>query len=627
MSPCVLALTCTLCLLGQDLMGYGSGTHRELPFLVADMPQLKEPVRRMIKEHAEYARIGGLLQDSGNLKRNELASCMRQDGTLDSAKVIALLRKRRHPVAKIADDIESWGIAGQWQWMGSHDPVTPEWYADAIHEAIVEGDGKKVAFLCGVVTHLAECLVGYHSRAMAVHGVGGKKLRREIEMAGRAPRIDFRAAHKVAIESFTDAELSESLETWYRRYLSERYSKWYPKVLQWRIADEEPGTPEHLKHANELGLFESANVLKFCVKLFNEAVDGPPKARYRGADVLVVVQTGLRDGAHLSYVTLMPKNGISYEMCSGHVAPDLSKYKAVVVLAGRYQRGIRAFFTNLATYVMGGGHAVIVGEPTFGPKGPPKAWLELKAPDRIKWSRRDVGDAYENHVFVMDALRTFWGADRVSTDAAEPPESLSELARDYKRKLSYRQVVGGIELSAKDRAGAEVCFDFAAGLADCSGGWIDLDGSRVSRKMPFNAQELAARKIDGRPTIGAEPGERSILFESGRRIAFLSKELRLPDGMARTVMSFAYRLTDSRRGTRRIQLLLTGAAGAPTCLLDDRIRGDDMTKAYALDLSKYAGQTVMLEFRLRNVGIYNYVGRSLLVEPMVLTLDAKARAE
>jgi len=622
-----LGLTCLLCLFGHDLLGYGSNMHKELPFLVADMPPLKEPVRSMMRNHAAYARIGGLLQDSGNLRRGEIESCTRLDGTLDPVKVVAILRKRRHPVAKIADEIEAWGIAGQWQWMSSHDPVTPEWYADAIHDAIVEGNGKKVAFLCGAVTHLAECLIGYHSRAMAAHGAAGRKLRREIEMAGRAPRIDFHAAQKIAIKSLTKMELGESLEAWYRRYLSERYLKWYPKVLQWRIADEEPGTPEHLKRANELGLFESMHVLKFCVKVFNEAVDGPPKDRYRGADVLVVLQTGLRDGAHLSYLTLMAKNGISYEMCSGHVAPDLSIYKAVIVLAGRYQMGLRVFFTNLAAYIMDGGNAVIVGEPAFGPEGPPGAWLGLKNGGRIKWTRRDVASTYENHVFVTDALRAFWGAGRVATDAAEPPESLRELAIDYKRKLSYRHMEGAIEFSKKNKAGAEICFDFVTGLADCTGGWIDLDGSRTERKIPFDVQELTAREIDGRPIIKTAPGERDVLFESGRRIVLLSKELRLPEGAARIVLSFSYRLTDSRRGTRRLQLLLSRAAGTPTCLLDDRIKGDDTTKAYALDLTKHAGQTVTLEFRLRNVGIYNYVGRSLLVEPVVLTLDAKEHAE
>jgi len=298
--------------------------------------------------------------------------------------------------------------------MSSHDPLTPEWYADAIHDAIAEKNGKKVAFLCGAVTHLAECLIGYHSRAMAVHGPTGKKYRSQIEMGGRAPRIDFRAAQKHAIESFADAELGESLEAWYRRYLAQRYSVWYPQVLRWRIADEEPGTPEHLGRATELGLFESAGVLKFCVKLFNEAIDGPREDRYSGADALIVVHSGLRDGAHLSYLSLMARNGIPYEVCASPVVPELSKYRAVVVLAGRYQEGMRAFAAKIAAYVSAGGHVVFVGEPVFGEEREPPEWAHAKSSARCRQIRRDVAQMYENHVFIMDTLREFWGRNRIN---------------------------------------------------------------------------------------------------------------------------------------------------------------------------------------------------------------------
>lgn len=616
--PCALALAGLLSLAGRDAAGYGSNHHAALPFLVADMPQLREPVKGMIKSHAKYARIGAALQDSGNLRRGELDSCTRRDGMLDSAKVVDILRKRRHPVAQIADEVAQWGMAEQWAWMSSHDPLTPEWYADAIHEAIAEKNGKKVAFMCGAVTHLAECLIGYHSRAMAVHGPSGKTYRREIEMGGRAPRIDFDAAQKQAIDSFAKEEQDESLEAWHRRYLAQRYSVWYPQVLRWRIADEEPGTPEHLRRATELGLFESVNVLKFCVKLFNEAIEGPRRDRYSGADVLVVVHSGLRDGAHLSYLSLMAKNGIPYEVCASPAVPELSKYRAAVVLAGRYQKGMRAFASRLAEYLNRGGQVVLVGEPVFGQEGEAPEWADVRDSDRLKRSRRGVEQSYENHVLIMDALRAFWGADRVPANAAETPESLCALAREYRRKVSYRHIERPVEISDEEEPSMAIFLDLASGLADCTGGWIDLDGSRAEHKIPFDMAELAARAIDGRPIIKAVPDEGSILFESGRRIVFLAKEVRLPDRAAKIVLGLSYRLTDSRRGTRRLQLFASQRAGEPTCLLDDRIRGDNTVKDYALDLTRYAGRSVKLELRLRNTGIYNYVGRSLLVKPRIL---------
>jgi len=634
-----LCVAMTLWLCPAKLFGYGSADHARIPSLLIRMPQLREPIRRMIRENMEYAIIGALLQDSGNLRGAELERCAGPDGTLDPGKVAEILRKRKHPVKKIADEIAKWGLAGQWPWMSSHNPLTPDWYVDSIRGALREGNAEKAAFLCGAVTHLSECLVGYHGRAMAGHGRTGKKYRREIDMAGRPPVTDFDAALKRAIETLTSDELDEDLGAWYRDYIGRRCAEWYPKVLRWRIEDQDARTPEHFRRRGELGLFESSHVLKFCVKVCNQAVEAARQDRLNGADVLLVVHTGLRDGANLSYLSLMAKNGISYEFRAATTVQDMSRYKAVVVLAGMYLKGMDDFFRALGAYAHNGGRIVLVGEPAFGSESAaPREFAFLKDSPNVKWTGRGVDKRYENHVFIMDALRGFWGEGRISTDAAETSRTLCALAEEFREKVGFRHVAPQARLSDADRRRANVIFDFVDRLAGLSGGWIDLAGTRVERKIPFDMRKLVSRDIDGRPIIkpvsgdacgevplpGATKPWRGVLFESARRTVFLAAKIRLPRDASRIALSFSYRIWENRGGTRRLQLFMR-CAGTRRCLLDERIRDNrseaGSVKAYSFDLTAWAGREIELEFDLRNVGVYAYRGTSVLGEPRILVVE------
>ena len=616
----------TIFLSTSFLFGYGSADHLVIAKLVADMPQLKAPIAKILKANAEYLRAGALFPDGGSLKVGELAACFDSTGALDADKVVVVLKKKNF---RLAEELATWQIADQWPWMSSHNPAAPDWYVDAIHKALIEGNDKKTAFLCGAVTHLSECLVGYHSRAMGAHGATGKKYKKQIQMGGDAMAFNFPQAYASVSRKFSENELKQNLADWYRCYLFQRYER-YANVLQWKIADENLPTPEHAKKGEELAQEETIAVFKFCVKLFNEAATDPFKPHYNGAEVLIIVHAGLANGANLSYFTLMSKNNITYEFCSQTLMPDLSKYKAVIVLAGFYQPGMRACWESLANYIKSGGKVILVGTPVFGPEGTDE-FKSLANAANLKWCRDNVDYRYDNHRFVMDALRQFWGEARINQDAADSPKWLCDLAEQYAAKIAYHHCAKTMELSDTARAKMRILFDFSARLADCRGGWINLDGTITEKVLPFDMEELVDRPIDSRPiiklvTIEQKPEDalpeqsssrQRILFESSRQIVFLTRELSLPL-MKPIILSFSYNLRGRTKPARHLQVTVEDKAKKITCLLDQRIEAAGKTKvvkSYNFDISAWAGQKIKIDFRLRNVGRYTYVADSFLESP------------